>query len=401
MRKTIVCLLALCLSGCAAAQRQFNADWPMFQADSARSGSVEDAARPPLKLKWSFTTEGRIVAPPAVMAGTVYLGSRDGKLYALSLEDGSKQWDTEIGQGGIFSSPQLTKDRIYGGQEGAYYFVYALERAGGKDIWRRQSGELINRPPWVLADEARLYTHFDPPLNAPETVQVVLTALNPDTGENLWQTPLGAIPQVALALAGELLLVATNDQRLRAFDRTTGTLRWEAELAANPASAPLVQGSRVYLSTSEGFLYAFELATGKVGWRYQFPQTQLRGDLALSGKLLLIPGIQGLYTYDINALEPRWRYRTPSEITAPVASREHVYFGCANHLLYVLRVENGTVAGSYRTGDEILAPPVLAGGLVLVGASDGKLYAFEENAEAQQPRTQPRPSSRPGWLNRR
>ncbi|PKL76333.1 MAG: hypothetical protein CVV27_10810 [Candidatus Melainabacteria bacterium HGW-Melainabacteria-1] len=393
--------LTLFLLGCAADQRRYNPDWPMFQRDAGHSGAVEDAPRPPLKQKWAFATEGRLITPPSVLGGIVYFGSRDSRVYALGLEDGAKRFDIELEQGGIHSALTLTESLIFAGKAEPYYFLYAWNRANGETLWSRQSGELINRPPWTLTDGLRLYTHLDPRLDAAEGIQVRIAGLDPATGESLWETPLPGIPQVVPALATELLLVASNDQRLRALDVASGELRWEVELVGKPVSAPLISQGRALLATEDGFIYAFELTSGKVAWRYQFPETRLQGDLALSGQLLLVPAGRQLLSFDLADLEPRWRFRAPAEVTAPVASREHVYLGCANGMFYVLNINNGSVAGLYRTGGEILAPPVLAGGLALVASSDGKLYAFEEQPAAEQPRTMPRPSSKPSWMDRR
>lgn len=404
MKKSVILLLGLCLSACAATsdERHFNPDWPPRAADGSRLGSVEDGPRPPLKQKWIFQTEGRIITSPAVKGGQVYLGSRDGRVYAVELASGAKLWEAEIEQGGLYGPPAATETGLFAGKAEAYYFVYGWERLSGKELWSRQSGELLNRAPWVLADADRVYTHFDPPPADGGAVGVRITALNSATGETLWQTPAGGVPEVSPALGGELLLVACNDNQLYAFDRISGALRWQAPLDSKPASAPLVHQGRVYLSTQEGFVTALNLADGKIAWRYQFPQTLLKGDLALSDSLLLIPGPKGLYTYDISALEARWVYRMSQEITAPVASREFVYFGSANRLLYVLRLANGSLAGTSRLGDEILAAPVLAEGLVLVGASDGKLYAFEEAPQPRQTAAPQRPgNSPPSWMQRR
>ncbi|MFN9953662.1 MAG: PQQ-binding-like beta-propeller repeat protein, partial [bacterium] len=39
-------------------------------------------------LKWNFTTGGRVASSPAIGAnGTIYVGSHDNKLYALSLSN--------------------------------------------------------------------------------------------------------------------------------------------------------------------------------------------------------------------------------------------------------------------------------------------------------------------------
>lgn len=397
---------ALLLSACAAQQeRRFNDDWPSYQYDSSRSGAVEEGPRPPLKIRWTFDAESRFIHPPVVSQGTVYAGARNNLLYALDLASGSKRWEVELDQGGISSSPSLGANTIYAAKGEDSYMIFAWDTAGS-ELWSRQTGELTNRPPWVLIEEPTknnpkaqpaLYTHLDPALNSPEEILVQVAALNPANGETLWQKPLTGIPKVAPALSKDLYLVAATDEKLYAFDKQSGELKWQLPLEGEPASSPLVQGSIAYLSTDAGFLYAVDLLNGTVAWRYQFPDTILMGNLAFTQGLLLIPGEKYLYTYDTLELKEAWRFRLPQEITSPVVSNDYVYFGSVNHMLYVLKLETGQVAGMYRTNDEILASPVLAGGLVLVGSSDGKLYAFEEQAPVTKPANQP--SNR--WQNRR
>jgi len=59
--------------------------------------------------------------------------------------------------------------------------------------------------------------------------------------------------------------------------------------------------------------------------------------------------------------------------------------------------KKGYVTGLYRLGGEILAPPILAAGLVLVGASDGKLYAFEEKPAQEKKQASPPKSLNQRW----
>ena len=42
------------------------------------------------KLVWSFTTGGQVASSPAVSGGEVYVGSSDGKVYALNASDGKQ-----------------------------------------------------------------------------------------------------------------------------------------------------------------------------------------------------------------------------------------------------------------------------------------------------------------------
>ena len=58
------------------------------------------------KLKWSYTTEGDVKSSPAIDSdGTIYVGSDDGKLYAIN-PDGTLKWSYTSG-GDIESSPAI------------------------------------------------------------------------------------------------------------------------------------------------------------------------------------------------------------------------------------------------------------------------------------------------------
>lgn len=403
IKPTLIFLTACLLSACAATERQFNADWTSYQYDVGRNGFVSEAPRPPLKLRWTFPTEGRIVQPPVVAQGQVFVSSRDGRLYVLDLETGSKQWDVDLGPGGFTSSPTWRPEALYGTSGEERYLLHALNLSNGDNLWQRESGELINRIPWVVVDETQLYSHVDPDLNASEDIKIQFAALDNKTGQTNWKQPLPGVPRVAPTLADNTVLVACDNETLYALDRAKGTILWQASLGGLPASAPLVRDGKAYLSTQNGFVSAFDTSTGKVIWRYQYPQMTLQGNLALSGDILLIPGTQFLHSYNVKELEKAWQYRITQEMTAPVASREYVYFGSASRALIVLDLVTGTLKGTYRVADEVLASPVLVGGLVLVGASDGKLYAFDE---VPAPQVTPAPQKTPlpkasGWMQRR
>lgn len=422
LHRAVACLLlSLSLSSCAAAmeQRNYNSDWPPLDSDSTRLGSVEFGPRPPLRQKWVFQTSGRITDPPAIKDGKVYVGARADKVYALDLINGTKLWDMEVPDGSINGSPVVNTSGIFAGKgAGTLFYVYGWD-SNGQEIWNHESGE-TEPPPWVLADAGQVYTNFDPPSSDRMGQGVQMTALDTAKGNILWQTPIEGKPMVTPALSAELLIVASSDKHVYAIDRATGAIRWRAELDSEPASSPLISGGRIYLSTRSGFLVAFGL-DGLLAWSYQFPrqaQNQpspgnpasqslegepavLQGDLALSGQLIVVPSARVMYGFDLAELKPRWAFRSNQDLAEPVASSEYVYFGSSGNTLYVLSLRNGAIVGNLRVGAEILGAPVLAGGLVLVGASDGKLYAFEElprPATVQRPGPQNKP---PAWMQRR
>jgi hypothetical protein len=94
-------------------------------AAAARNRGVAVACTPPGAEGWSFPTGGAVYSSPALGPdGTVYVGSYDGKLYAVTAE-GQLKWSFPTG-GRIYSSPALGPDgTVYVGlDDGKLYAVF-------------------------------------------------------------------------------------------------------------------------------------------------------------------------------------------------------------------------------------------------------------------------------------
>ena len=88
MKPTFIALLALCLS------------LPVTGADKKKPGTV----------LWEFETGLYVLSSPAIGSdGTVYVGARDKKLYAINGKSGVKLWEFEAGND-IPSSPAIGSD---------------------------------------------------------------------------------------------------------------------------------------------------------------------------------------------------------------------------------------------------------------------------------------------------
>jgi len=130
-------------------------DWPTYLHDSNRTGTSQDettltagnVAR--LTQRWSYSAGGPIAASPAIVGGTVYVGSWDGYEYALDANSGSLKWKTFLGQttapncqpslAGITSSATVQNGVVYVGGGDAYW--YALNAANGSVLWKVYTGD--------------------------------------------------------------------------------------------------------------------------------------------------------------------------------------------------------------------------------------------------------------------
>jgi outer membrane protein assembly factor BamB len=77
--------------------------------------------------KWTFAAGAPISGAPAVLAGVVYVGAEDKKLYAVSTIDGAKKW--EYATLGTVASPTIASDgTVYVGSSDGN--LYALKPSG-------------------------------------------------------------------------------------------------------------------------------------------------------------------------------------------------------------------------------------------------------------------------------
>src|SRR5690348_10411938 len=101
-------------------------DWPTYLGMVSRQGrSVGEVALSPataglLVPLWNFTTNGPVSASPAIVQGTVYIGSWDGYEYAINASTGKQLWRTFLGINthgrnpiGVASSATVQAGRVY------------------------------------------------------------------------------------------------------------------------------------------------------------------------------------------------------------------------------------------------------------------------------------------------
>jgi eukaryotic-like serine/threonine-protein kinase len=88
---------------------------------------------------WSYTTGSSVSSSPAVVNRVVYVGSNDWNIYALKASTGAKIWSYTTGDA-IVSFPVVAKGVVYVGSEDKS--IYALKASTGAKIWSYQTGEV-------------------------------------------------------------------------------------------------------------------------------------------------------------------------------------------------------------------------------------------------------------------
>jgi outer membrane protein assembly factor BamB len=88
-------------------------------------------------VEWKYPTNGAVDSSPAANAGTVYVGSNDSNIYALSAATGAKLWSYNSNGGIGNASPEVANGVVYMTGNG---FMIALNSASGAAVWTSPAG---------------------------------------------------------------------------------------------------------------------------------------------------------------------------------------------------------------------------------------------------------------------
>src|SRR5580692_5808323 len=85
----------------------------MFRGDLAHTAVYGDTGIAHLaRVKWRFHTGGRVIASPAIIGQSAYIGSTDGNLYSVDLGHGTLRWKLTTGAR-VTSSPAVSNGVVY------------------------------------------------------------------------------------------------------------------------------------------------------------------------------------------------------------------------------------------------------------------------------------------------
>ena len=209
---------------------------------------------------WSHATGGRIRSTPAVGHGAVYVGSADGHLHAVDLASGDLRWrfrtrgvDLDAREHGfdrrtIQSSPTVVADAIYFGSRDAN--LYKLDERG-RELWSRSEGTS-----WVVSTPAVAGDLVYAGLSSARRFD----ARDAATGELRYSVDLGGLVLSSPIVVEETVYIAGEGGQLLALEADRGDVRWRYRMRAGSYASPVVADGVVIIGDEAGYLYALEAA---------------------------------------------------------------------------------------------------------------------------------------------
>jgi outer membrane protein assembly factor BamB len=229
-------------------------------------------------LEWKPREPGGPAVDP--LTRVVVAGTRDGVLRALA-PDGRVLWEFRAGAG--FPAPaRIAQDTVYVGSSDGR--VYALDLVTGAQRWRYAVNEEVGTTPAVSGGALFVSTLGD-----------TLVALDAATGAFRWhhrrEAPQGFTLRGAAApvAADGAVYAAFADGVLVALDAATGRVRWERRVSPQGRyldvdSTPVLHGGRLHVASFGGAVVAVDAATGVDVWTAKIPGA---ARVALSGEVLV------------------------------------------------------------------------------------------------------------------
>lgn len=364
---------AFSVSGVAvAAAGNQPVDWPTFQHDHRNTGHDGNATGPRenVTVIWNVSAGGPVQSAPAVVDGTVYVGSDDNRVYALSASDGSERWNVSTG-GSVKSSPAVVNDTVFVGSNDGR--LYALNATDGTERWTVTTGGAVRSSPTVVADT--VYVGSD---------DGNVYAIRTSNGTQRWSVTTGGAVKSSPAVAKSLVYVGSDDNSVYALNATDGSQRWNVATGSSIRSSPAVENRTVYAGSLDQSLYALNASDGTQRWRSSLGNDVRSSPAVMDGTVYVgtVPtGSKPRRTlHALNTADGTERWPFPIDVkSSPAVVDGVVYVGSVDNHVYAVNASDGTEIWNVPTGNDVVSSPAVVDGVVYVGSDDGNVYAIAED----------------------
>jgi len=168
-----------------------------------------------LSVLWTKGYNHPLFASPIYANGTLYVGFRDGFIYAIDAKNGDVKWSISNStiNGEIIAPPALAKDLYVVTREGK---LISIDIKKGKVNWQKSIGSDLYSPPSISKDA---------------------------------------------------IYIASSDGTLYAFD-ASGNIKWKLSLDGHVCASPAIDSKgNLYIGTSKGKFYSIS-KNGSINWTY-------------------------------------------------------------------------------------------------------------------------------------
>jgi outer membrane protein assembly factor BamB len=365
-------------------------EWAMYGRDLSHSGVESLGNGMPQGVITKVLTAGAgMHSSPVIANGIIYVGSRDGQLYAVQESSGQLLWSYKT-TSWVESSATIVNNIVYfGSNDGTFN---ALNAKTGEKIWQFRVQYPIKSSAAVA--DGKVYFGCD---------DYTVYCLDAATGKKIWSKDTGNSITSSPAISNGILFCGSVDGNIYGLNASNGHQRFRLNTLKIVVASPVVSGDSVYIVTSDAIVYA---VNGKArNWFGEFllrPSWQVLhfyGDLpappppsgylwsvfspgdytsaspTLNGDNLYVGLGKKVVSISTKAKDRQWATLTETSINyAGVLSENTVYAAGSDGHLYLLNASSGEKIKDIPVGGAITTNPLMVNGKIYVSSDDGSLY---------------------------
>ncbi len=220
---------------------------------------------PTRQLRWSAPGLAWSPEAAALFDQTLVVPSRGPQVAAYSLLDGERLWvvtaDDKESEW-LNYCPVVTADTVY--LSGWRHQLYAVDRLTGERRWVFRSERGITCAPVLAGDKLLIGVKDYREAEGQRKTGYGLYVLKTSNGEVVWKIRTDKHIYISPAIDGDVVLLASDDRRLRALSANDGSELWQVTLPEKLRSGPLVIDDRVLVGQRDGTLHC-------VWWKIEPP----------------------------------------------------------------------------------------------------------------------------------
>ena len=377
----------------SAPQPRFTADWTNLLGNATHTATADSISSTP-ELTWVTNVGSNIfMTSPLIYDRTVYTASIDenggnsAHIYACNALDGSLRWKYPVANS-IKNSIAIDSGLLFA--QDVCGMLYAVDALTGQLRWQHQLP--VNGLPALIdglvAADGVVYAGSGKALSAFDAASGKLLWRNTGWGQGEGTTS-------TLTVGSGVLIGSAQWSALHANDASTGRLLWsrsERGLRNRGASAAM-HGSLLYIISQKSF-FILNALTGDIIVQKELPYNlDVTSTPLLTDKEIIFgTADKGVVALDRITLEQKWNTLLGNALvftspytrtfastveTSPVLAGQLVIVGASDGTIYAIKPSSGEIVWRYRTGAPIFSTPALSGNTLVVTDFGGNIYQFQ------------------------
>lgn len=339
----------------------------------ARKKAAAAGAVQPFERVWRYETNALSGLRPGGDSALVVVPLLDGKFVALNPLDGNLLWTAEPGgeasasplviASGVVIATARTGSELRG-------VLRSLDRGTGLALWVRELAQPAVSE-LVQADGKIFFGSSDGSVYA----------IRADSGAVVWAFATRGSVRGQILMTDTDIVIGSDDGALYALDRESGIERWRIQTGGAIVGRAAISDRRIFVTSGDGITTALDRTTHKVLWRSRSGAAIEAGPVVVGHDGLLVASFDNfVYLLDAKTGDRLWKRRMRGRIVSePIleSAERTIVAPLRDDRLTVLGVRDGNRLGAFalEPGDALVAPPLVAGSMLLLSTDTGLLAA--------------------------